>query len=101
MHETKRLMILLVPLHYRKLIDLVAFFFCTSKVKMVNELLEGVHLVAAVEAISLGSQAGVHPWILYDIISNAAGNSWYACYKGLPSITSNTKVFQYQNQKDF
>lgn len=101
MHETKRLMILPVPLHYRKLIDLVAFFFCTSKVKMVNELLEGVHLVAAVEAISLGSQAGVHPWILYDIISNAAGNSWYACYKGLPSITSNTKVFQYQNQKDF
>ncbi|AAF25989.1 F15H18.21 [Arabidopsis thaliana] len=47
-----------------------------SKVKMVNELLEGIHLVAAVEAISLGSQAGVHPWILYDIISNAAGNSW-------------------------
>jgi 3-hydroxyisobutyrate dehydrogenase-like beta-hydroxyacid dehydrogenase len=43
---------------------------------MVNELLEGIHLVAAVEAISLGSQAGVHPWILYDIISNAAGNSW-------------------------
>uniref|UniRef100_A0A1J3JEJ0 Putative oxidoreductase YgbJ n=1 Tax=Noccaea caerulescens TaxID=107243 RepID=A0A1J3JEJ0_NOCCA len=47
-----------------------------SKVKMVNELLEGIHLVAAVEAISLGSQAGVNPWILYDIISNAAGNSW-------------------------
>ncbi|KAL1204193.1 putative 3-hydroxyisobutyrate dehydrogenase [Cardamine amara subsp. amara] len=47
-----------------------------SKVKMVNELLEGIHLIAAVEAISLGSQAGVHPWILYDIISNAAGNSW-------------------------
>ncbi|KFK43991.1 hypothetical protein AALP_AA1G200600 [Arabis alpina] len=47
-----------------------------SKVKMVNELLEGIHLVAAVEAIFLGSQAGVHPWILYDIISNAAGNSW-------------------------
>ena len=69
---------------------------------MVNELLEGIHLVAAVEAISLGSQAGVHPWILYDIISNAAGNSWYAlCYKDFPLVTSNTKVFQYQNQKDF
>jgi ketose-bisphosphate aldolase len=47
-----------------------------SKVKMVIELLEGIHFVAAVEAISLGSQAGIHPWIIYDIISNAAGNSW-------------------------
>ncbi|KAK9277890.1 hypothetical protein L1049_027447 [Liquidambar formosana] len=47
-----------------------------SKIKMVNELLEGIHLVASVEAISLGAQAGIHPWILYDIISNAAGNSW-------------------------
>lgn len=44
---------------------------------MVIELLEGIHFVAAVEAISLGSQAGIHPWILYDIISNAAGNSWW------------------------
>ncbi|XP_042503189.1 uncharacterized protein LOC122080300 [Macadamia integrifolia] len=47
-----------------------------SKVKMVNELLEGIHLVAATEAIFLGVQAGIHPWILYNIISNAAGNSW-------------------------
>ncbi|XP_052181306.1 uncharacterized protein LOC127794335 [Diospyros lotus] len=47
-----------------------------SKTKMVMDLLEGIHLVASVEAISLGVQAGIHPWILYDIISNAAGNSW-------------------------
>ncbi|XP_021909439.1 uncharacterized protein LOC110823376 [Carica papaya] len=47
-----------------------------SKVKLVNELLEGIHLVASVEAISLGTSAGIHPWILYDIISHAAGNSW-------------------------
>ena len=43
---------------------------------MVVEVLEGIHLVASVEAISLGVQAGIHPWIIYDIISNAAGNSW-------------------------
>lgn len=42
----------------------------------VIELLEGAHLVAAVEAIFLGTSAGIHPQILYDIISNAAGNSW-------------------------
>ncbi|KAJ7975240.1 ketose-bisphosphate aldolase class-II family protein [Quillaja saponaria] len=47
-----------------------------SKSKMVSELLEGIHLVASVEAVSLGTKAGIHPWIIYDIISNAAGNSW-------------------------
>lgn len=47
-----------------------------SKVKMVTELLEAIHLVASVEAICLGVQARIHPCILYDIISNAAGNSW-------------------------
>ncbi|XP_021614758.1 uncharacterized protein LOC110616633 isoform X3 [Manihot esculenta] len=47
-----------------------------SKIKMVNELLEGIHLVASVEAISLGCQAATNPWMVYDIISNAAGNSW-------------------------
>jgi len=30
-----------------------------------------------VEALSLGAKIGIHPWIIYDIISNAAGNSWY------------------------
>lgn len=43
---------------------------------MVIELLEGIHFVASLEAMSLGTQAGLHPMILYDIISNAAGNSW-------------------------
>ncbi|XP_044465929.1 uncharacterized protein LOC123196112 isoform X2 [Mangifera indica] len=47
-----------------------------SKSKMVNELLEGIHLIASVEAIALGAKVGIHPLILYDIISNAAGNSW-------------------------
>ncbi|KAK4436891.1 L-threonate dehydrogenase [Sesamum alatum] len=47
-----------------------------SKSKMVIELLEGIHFVASLEAMSLGAQAGIHPWIVYDIISNAAGNSW-------------------------
>ncbi|OMP07890.1 Ketose-bisphosphate aldolase, class-II [Corchorus olitorius] len=47
-----------------------------SKIKLVTELLEGIHLIASVEAISLGVRAGIHPWIIYDIISNAAGNSW-------------------------
>lgn len=48
----------------------------TSKIRAVNFLLEGIHLAAAVEATFLGVRAQVHPTILYDIISNAAGSSW-------------------------
>ncbi|CAJ1952092.1 unnamed protein product [Sphenostylis stenocarpa] len=47
-----------------------------SKVNMVNVMLEGIHFINAVEALSLGAKIGIHPWIIYDIISNAAGNSW-------------------------
>lgn len=47
---------------------------------MIIDLLEGIHLVASLEAISLGTQAGIHPWIIYDIVSNAAGNSWLVSY---------------------
>lgn len=54
---------------------LALLLFC-SKIRMVNELLEGIHLVASVEAMYLGVRAGIHPSILYDIISNAAGSSW-------------------------
>ncbi|XP_078159661.1 ketose-bisphosphate aldolase class-II family protein isoform X2 [Carex rostrata] len=46
-----------------------------SKIKLVNDLLECIHLVASVEATFLGARAGLHPSILYDIISNAAGSS--------------------------
>ncbi|KAJ1698839.1 hypothetical protein LUZ63_007351 [Rhynchospora breviuscula] len=46
-----------------------------SKFKWVNDLLESIHLVASVEATFLGARAGLHPSILYDIISNAAGSS--------------------------
>lgn len=48
----------------------------SSKVKMVTMMLEGIHFINSVEALSLGAKIGVHPWIIYDIISNAAGNSW-------------------------
>ncbi|KAK8946003.1 hypothetical protein KSP40_PGU006848 [Platanthera guangdongensis] len=47
-----------------------------NKIRAVNFLLEGIHLAAAMEATFLGACARVHPTILYDIISNAAGSSW-------------------------
>ncbi|KAB5524318.1 hypothetical protein DKX38_022067 [Salix brachista] len=67
-----------------------------SKIKMVNELLEGIHLVAALEAISLCTQAGIHPWIVYDIVSNAAGNSWIFKNHIPQFLRGDTKVHSYR-----
>jgi L-threonate 2-dehydrogenase len=47
-----------------------------STVKMVNQLLAGVHIAAACEAMALGIRAGADPTQLYDVISNSAGSSW-------------------------
>jgi 3-hydroxyisobutyrate dehydrogenase len=47
-----------------------------STVKMVNQLLAGVHIAAAAEAMALGVKAGVAPQQLYEVISNSAGSSW-------------------------
>ncbi len=47
-----------------------------STVKMVNQLLAGVHIAAAAEAMALGIRAGADPQTLYDVITVSAGNSW-------------------------
>lgn len=47
-----------------------------SKVKMINQLLAGVHIAASAEAMALGIRAGVDPNVLYEVISNSAGASW-------------------------
>jgi 3-hydroxyisobutyrate dehydrogenase-like beta-hydroxyacid dehydrogenase len=47
-----------------------------STVKMVNQLLAGVHIATAAEALALGIRAGADPTILYKVISESAGSSW-------------------------
>jgi putative dehydrogenase len=47
-----------------------------SKVKIINQLLAGVHIAAAAEAMALGLRQGVDPAALYEVITHAAGNSW-------------------------
>jgi L-threonate 2-dehydrogenase len=47
-----------------------------SKVKIINQLLAGVHIAAAAEAMALGLREGVEPNALYDVITHSAGNSW-------------------------
>jgi putative dehydrogenase len=47
-----------------------------SKVKIINQLLAGVHIAAAAEAMALGLREGVDPDALYEVITHSAGNSW-------------------------
>ena len=47
-----------------------------SKVKIINQLLAGVHIAAAAEAMALGLREGVDATALYEVITHSAGNSW-------------------------
>ena len=47
-----------------------------SKVKIINQLLAGVHIAAAAEAMALGLREGVNAAALYEVITHSAGNSW-------------------------
>ncbi len=47
-----------------------------SKVKIINQLLAGVHIAAAAEAMALGLREGVAAEDIYEVITHSAGNSW-------------------------
>ena len=47
-----------------------------SAYKMINQLLAGVHIVAAAEAMSFGLKNGLDLHALYKVITGSAGNSW-------------------------
>lgn len=47
-----------------------------SQVKIINQLLAGVHIAAAAEAMALGLRVGVDPRALFEVITHSAGNSW-------------------------
>ncbi len=47
-----------------------------SSMKLINQLLAGVHIVSACESIALAIKLGLDPNEVYDVITNAAGSSW-------------------------
>ena len=47
-----------------------------SGFKMVNQLLAGVHIAAACEAVAFGAALGLDLNKLYEVITGSAGNSW-------------------------
>ena len=70
-----------------------------STAKMINQLLCGVHLAAAAEAMYLAERAGVSTATMHEIVSVSAGNSWMWGDRGPrmmqhdPAVTSAVDIF--------
>jgi 3-hydroxyisobutyrate dehydrogenase len=70
-----------------------------STAKMINQLLCGVHIAAAAEAMHVAERAGVSLQTMHDIISVSAGNSWMWGDRGPrmmmedPPVTSAVDIF--------
>jgi 3-hydroxyisobutyrate dehydrogenase-like beta-hydroxyacid dehydrogenase len=47
-----------------------------AAMKVVHQLLAGVHIAAAAEAMALAIRAGLDPETVYGVVTSAAGNSW-------------------------
>lgn len=47
-----------------------------STVKIIHQLLAGVHIAAGAEAMALAARAGIPLDLMYDVVTHAAGNSW-------------------------
>ena len=47
-----------------------------STVKIVHQLLAGVHIASGAVALALAARANIPLNLMYDVVTNAAGNSW-------------------------
>jgi 3-hydroxyisobutyrate dehydrogenase-like beta-hydroxyacid dehydrogenase len=47
-----------------------------AAMKVVHQLLAGVHIAAAAEAMALALRAGLDPRVVYQVVNGAAGASW-------------------------
>ena len=68
-------------------------------VKSVNQLLCGVHIAAAAEALALAAKVGVDAAVMLDIVSGSAASSWMLRDRGPrmleadPVVTSTIDIF--------
>ncbi len=53
-----------------------------AMVKTINQLLCGVHLAAAGEAMALARRAGLDPQAVWDVVSQSAAGSWMLSNRG-------------------
>lgn len=47
-----------------------------ATVKIIHQLLAGVHIAAGAEAMALAARAGIPLDLMYEVVTHAAGNSW-------------------------
>ncbi|MDJ1158377.1 NAD(P)-dependent oxidoreductase [Chelatococcus sp. SYSU_G07232] len=70
-----------------------------AMVKTVNQLLCGVHIAAAAEALSLAAKAGIDARVLIEILAGSAASSWMLKDRGLrmleeaPPVASAVDIF--------
>lgn len=70
-----------------------------ATVKALNQLLCGVHLAAAAEALSLAKTVGVDPAVVLEILGGSAASSWMLRDRGprmlqdAPEVTSAVEIF--------
>ncbi len=68
-------------------------------VKTINQLLCGVHIAAAAEALALANKLGVDAGVILDIVSNSAASSWMLRDRGPrmlepdPAVKSAVDIF--------
>lgn len=58
------------------LLSSVSMVCAYSSVKMVNQLLAGVHIAVSAEAMAFGVRLGLESRSLYDFIEKSNGCSW-------------------------
>lgn len=63
-----------------------------ATVKVVNQLLCGVHIAALAEALSLGERAGLDGRILLDILGGSAASSWMLHDRGARMLEASPRV---------
>jgi len=62
-----------------------------SKAKIVNNMLAGVNLAAACEAMALGIKLGLDPSAIVDVVSASSGGSWIFADR-MPRVLNNDYV---------
>jgi 3-hydroxyisobutyrate dehydrogenase-like beta-hydroxyacid dehydrogenase len=70
---------------------LTTLLFCilfSSGIKMVNQLLAGVHIASGAEAMAFGARLGINTRMLFDFITNSRGTSWYVSSSLLKNETN-------------
>ena len=63
-----------------------------STAKLINQLLCGVHIAAAAEALQLAEAAGVNPKSVFDIVSVSAASSWMLNDRGPRMLQDSPEV---------